>query len=190
VPLLWYRRRFDWRRRCRRQKASIYLSAEGSRITNCPLMTQSGHWVVLNEPHLNRYDVAVLSVGGGNEAARVHIAFRWCDGGMAARGERATSEEIGTRWCVGGRFSSISVRRCLPARVAYPWLFGRSEYRARISLHDGAKRPRYRTCCRTGPPKCGCHRDALDPSDPSRDRSHKDHSHRYGGGRASAKRLR
>jgi hypothetical protein len=42
----------------------------------CPPLTQSGHRASLNGPHLNRYDVPGLSLGGGNETARVHHPFR------------------------------------------------------------------------------------------------------------------
>ena len=47
-------------------------------------MTQSGHQVFLNGPHLNRYDCSVLSLGGGNETTRVHHTL----GGAAVKGEK------------------------------------------------------------------------------------------------------
>src|SRR5262245_16535061 len=52
-------------------------------------MTQSGHRASLNDPHLNRYDAPVLSLGGGNETARVHHASRWRGCPVAALCARA-----------------------------------------------------------------------------------------------------
>ena len=58
-----------------------------------PLLTQCGHRASLNGPHLNRYDVHVRSLGGGNETARVHHTFDH------ARGRRWRLTGRGRRNC-------------------------------------------------------------------------------------------
>ena len=56
----------------------------------CLLLTQSGHQVFLNGPHLNRYDCSVLSLGGGNETTRVHHTL----GGAAVKGEKQPDLQV------------------------------------------------------------------------------------------------
>src|SRR5262245_52880385 len=70
----------------------------------CPLMTQSGHRSSLNDFHRNRYDVPVLSLGGANEAARVHHNS-WRCGCVAA--SRVRTE---TRACAAGRRANVLSR--------------------------------------------------------------------------------
>jgi hypothetical protein len=41
----------------------------------CLLLTQSGHWASLNEPHLNRYDIPPV-LEGGYEATRISQRFK------------------------------------------------------------------------------------------------------------------
>jgi hypothetical protein len=45
----------------------------------------------LNDPHLNRYDAPVLSLGGGNEAARVHQFAQRLSGRLATGRSCATA---------------------------------------------------------------------------------------------------
>src|SRR5262245_48120475 len=63
-----------------------------------PLLTQRGHGASLNGPHLNRYDAHVLSLGGGNETARVHHTAK-CRGNVAAHSARAATGAAGGRVC-------------------------------------------------------------------------------------------
>src|SRR5262245_54818451 len=59
---------------------------------------------VLNDPHLNRYDVPVRSLGSGNAAARLHRNTER-HGAMATCGARAAGVDA------GGRFLKWSVAR-------------------------------------------------------------------------------
>src|SRR5215467_7429861 len=80
----------------------------------CQLLTQSGHWASLNDPHSNRYDARVPRFGGGNETARVYQSRRWCDARMVA--QRAGT---GTGSCL----SPCTRVACGPRRAGKPRFF-------------------------------------------------------------------
>src|SRR5262245_39269359 len=46
---------------------------------------------------VNRYDALSEPLGSGNAAARLHQAFGWRGGNLAARGARATAGHAGNR---------------------------------------------------------------------------------------------
>src|SRR5262249_56063953 len=62
-----------------------------------PLLTQSGHHIILNEPHLSRYGSLSLSRGATNEAARIHYSARCCSR-VATGGASATGEQNPSNW--------------------------------------------------------------------------------------------
>src|SRR5262249_26932080 len=83
----------------------------------------------------------VLSLGGGNETARVHHAFRRSDGCVAARSARAAIRKNATRRGTRDPVSAASVYGSAPIRNARLGLCRRPEYYIRVALRGRTVQP-------------------------------------------------
>src|SRR5262245_4022158 len=104
------------------------MSAFDSKRTSAP-----------SNARLNLYSVPFLSLGGGNETARFHIASRRYSSGVAARRARAASWEAADNWVLGRDYAvggRPTVRR-LRAATARTWLDRWSKRRDRGSVGGG-----------------------------------------------------
>ena len=63
----------------------------------CLLLTRSGHREAPFNTGASCYDAPVRSVGGSDETARFHIAYRWRNGRVATRRTRAAVRDADHR---------------------------------------------------------------------------------------------
>ena len=106
----------------------------------CLLLTQSGHWPPFQCASLSRYDGSVLSLGGGNETARVHHASRWRGGAGRSRRARSRPSGCGASACScppPGRCGRSGPHRGVPAGAAAIGLDDRPQRADRHPLGAG-----------------------------------------------------